>query len=325
MKFRRHSVAVATTVMVAAAAVALSPSSPAGAVGAVFGLDYYISAPMVQGTHVSGAVKENFNSAGTCSGTIGTGGAITVGGANCTLESSPNDYGGASVDTATPTAGGAGSGFPVADEETGTLFSLTSQQCYLGLYWTAGSGGNLIEFYSEGELVLTLESSDITAILESSEPTLESVGGTTYQKDSWFGNPRGHTDSSSDGIPDGSSTLNDGEPYVYLNVYGKGGLTFDAVRFSGPNFEFDNLAFSSSCQTPPSSSVYLGFVGEGEPERAPSFDYDDYDPQYLHRQLPDSEALPNTGRDVQALVWAALALTGGGLTFVAGRRRLVSR
>ncbi len=314
MSFRLRAGTAASTVVLVAAA-ALAQAAPAGAIGAVFGLDYYISAPLVQGTHVSGGVKENFNSLVSCSGSIGTGSAIAVSG-DCVLESSANQFGGAVTDSATPTAGGSGSAFPIADNDPGTTFTLSGPQCYLGFYWTAGSGGNTVEFFSDGELVLSFNSDQIIAILNPSEvATLVSVGGTTYQKALWYGNPRGHSDIDSNGIPDGTSTLNDGEPYVYLNVYGKGGLTFNSVRFSGPNFEFDNLAFSSSCETPPSSSVYLGYVGEGEPE-SPNLRIN---PDYLTRT---TEELPNTGASSNTLNWVALALAGGGISLLRIRRRL---
>ena len=309
----------ALAITFAAGSSALMSSSSVGAVGASVGFDYYISAPLVQGSHVAGAVKENFNAAANCNGPLG-GGSITVGGVSCSINN-VDDYGGATTDSATPTVGGAGSKFPRSDD-AGTEFVLPSPQCYLGFYWSAGSGGNTVTFKSGGTVLLTLESDNIMSILDPSvEPTLEAVDGTVYNKDYWFGNPRGHTDSQPDGLPDGSSTINDGEPYVYLNLYGKGGMTFDSVVFSGPNFEFDNLAFSSSCQTPPDTNVFIGYVGEGE---SPSTGYP-IDSEYLLRRTEEIEELPNTGSAMNLLVWVATGVTAGGVAILGARRRIVTR
>jgi LPXTG-motif cell wall-anchored protein len=294
----------------------ISPNA-AHAIGATYGLDYYISAPMVQGTFVAGATKENFDalSTGNCPSTVGNG-SITVSGNVCEVKV-VDTYGGASSDGDTPTAGGSGSLYAFANE-AGTTFSLTTSQCYLGFWWSAGSNGNTVEFFSAGELVLSLDSDSIISILDPSiEPTLQSVDGTTYQKASWFGNPRGHEDNNNDGLPDGLSTENDGEPYVYLNIIGKGGLFFDSVTFSGSNFEFDNLAFSAACPTPPSSSVFLGYVGEGESEspRSPIH------PDYLQRKIDEVAELPNTGRTSSHLGWLAVVLMGAGASAFGIRRR----
>jgi uncharacterized repeat protein (TIGR02543 family) len=43
-----------------------------------------------------------------------------------------------------------------------------------------------------------------------------------------------------------------------------GSMTIDAVRFSGPGFEFDNLVTSTSAQTPPGSFVFADSIPVGK-------------------------------------------------------------
>lgn len=250
-----RSIALAT-----ATAALLLVSTPASALNTDFGIDTYMSSPKVQGTAVStGLTTDDFNlmSVGACPTTIAIG---TISG-NCNI-AAVADYGGASAgaDDATPTTTGAGSKF--ATTATDGLVPATFQFTvdlnepakYLGLWWSAGSPGNTIEMYSEGELVASVTVDAILTLLEGA--TVTTVGNTTVNTVDYEGNPR-------------NTALSPGEPFLYLNLYGTGGASFDQIKLIGGGFELDNIAVSDLPQVPGSTEIAIEFIpGENEPPAA---------------------------------------------------------
>jgi hypothetical protein len=280
-----RSIALAT-----ATAALLLVSAPASALSTDFGVDIYMSSPKVQGTAVStGLTTEDFNaiSIGACPATIAIG-AIT---GNCNVETA-KDYGGASTNAndATPTTTGPGSNYASTATDGGTpaafefSVDLAEPAKYLGLWWSAGSPGNTIELFSEGELVASITVDGILELLSGT--TVTTVGGGSVDTEDYDGNPR-------------DTSLSPGEPFLYLNLYATGGAAFDSISLIGGGFELDNIAISDLPQVPGSTEVSVEFfAGENEPPAAP---------------------LADTGFDVQALVGVGLIAIAVGA--VALRRR----
>lgn len=247
--------------IVAASALLVTPTMASAAPGD-YGIDIYISAPTVQGTAVTtGLSTESFNllSTGSCPSSIALG---TIDG-DCSV-SSAGDYGGASANAndATPTTGGGGSNYANTSGPSNELtISLSEPATYLGFWWSAGTSSNEVELYSGDERVALMTTATLMTLLESA--SVSSIGGSSYPTDDYFGNPR-----------NGGAS---GEPFLYLNLYGTGGATFDRVVLSGGGFEFDNIAVSDLSQSPANGEVPVQFVpGENAPD-------------------PDDEPLANTG------------------------------
>ncbi len=127
-----------------------------------------------------------------------------------------NLYGGATgtgyypVQSAAP--GGVG-GQNAIDE---TVVTLNKPSSYFGLWWSAGDPYNTLSFYSGNTLVATFNTKTI----------LDSLPG------AYFGNPTAAFKGQ-----------DAGEPFAFLNVYGKQGVTWDKIVFDNPGssgFESDN-------------------------------------------------------------------------------------
>lgn len=238
----------------ATAAVALVfASSPSTAITADYGVDIYMSAPTVQGTAITNSVTiETFNlhaTGDTCPATIALGNVT----GDCNVEA-VGTYGGASADgdDPTPTTGGAGSNYASTGMPSQEItIDLTEPAKYLGMWWSAGSPSNVVELYSGDERVALMSTSTLMTLLETGSAS--SVGGTSVNTNDYYGNPR-------------NNTLAAEEPFLYLNLYGTGGASFDRIVLSGGGFEFDNIAVSDLAQVPGNSEVGVEFIaGENEP------------------------------------------------------------
>ena len=281
-----RSIALAT-----ATAALLLVSAPASALSTDFGVDIYMSSPKVQGTAVStGLTTEDFNaiSAGTCPSTIAIG---TITG-NCNVGTAQS-YGGASTNAndATPTITGSGSNYASTATDGGTpaafefSVDLAEPAKYLGLWWSAGSPGNTIELFSDGELVASITVDGILDLLSGTSVT--TVGGGSVATEDYDGNPR-------------NTLLSPGEPFLYLNLYATGGAAFDSISLIGGGFELDNIAVSNLPQVPGSTEVPVEFIaGENEP--------------------PAAAPLAETGFDGQAILGLGLIAVAAGA--VALRRK----
>lgn len=283
-----RSIALAT-----ATAALLLVSAPASALSTSYGVDIYMSSPTIQGTAVTtGLTTENFNSAsaGACASVIGIG---TLSG-DCNI-SVAGTYGGATADAtvATPTTGGAGSNYPsTALPSTTITIDLNEPGKYLGLWWSAGSPSNEIELYSEGELVAYMSTQTLIDLL--AQGTVTSVGGSPIGTAAYNGNPR-------------NNTLAAAEPFLYINLYGTGGASFDQVKLIGGGFEFDNIAISDLAQIPGSTEIGVQFIpGENAPPA-------------------DNESLANTGMGETNLFGLGLTVAGLAVAAVALRRNKRAR
>lgn len=125
-------------------------------------------------------------------------------------------------------------------------------------------------FYNDSVLLLTVTNDDVIALLGSQGSTeqswldrnndspanvISSIGGTGYRKAWYFGNPRGYALTSPTAWA--GSTWTPEQPFVYIHMFAGGNLTFDEVRLSGGGFEFDNLAVSTTAQTPDPRLVWV--------------------------------------------------------------------
>lgn len=223
------------------------------------GFGIYIDAPQVQNSYLNTdpttsalTTLTDFNSAaagiGTCPATL-AGGTVSGG---CSVYSGAVEADlGASTTSSEPAFGGNGSRFATANS-AGTTITFASPQKYLGLWWSAGSAGNQLDFYSDGALVSSITTANLTTLLGTatqsltpSNETVTAVNGSTYSKSFYFGNPRGYSSATPGQTLYGSAFLPN-ESFTYIHAFANGGTSFDTVVMSGYGFEFDNIVSSTS-------------------------------------------------------------------------------
>jgi len=250
--------------------------------------------------------------------------------------------GGATAGATDPTAmvGGSGSNYVYTHSGGVTLTMPAGEpQRYLGFYWTAGSPGNVVTFYSGDTEILQLDTEDLSSNLGTmpvdqasygSTGTISSTGGTPYVKHHYFGNPQGVSGAASPPVMDASLWWNNStnygpsrisSPFVYVHVFGQGGMTFDRVVFSGSYFEIDNIVLSSLSSVAPTSDLVRlgGITGTPPPDfnppgggGGPDIDLDHY---------TETAEMPNTGRRAPGLEWIAAVFVAAGTALIGGRRR----
>ena len=267
-----------------------------------YGVHVYMSAPKVQGTPLTANyTTETFDgfNAGDLATTLSIG---TVTGP-CRIDNG-GVYGGASSTSADPVTGGSSSKYATTVDGVQVItIDLTKPAKYLGLWWTAGSPSNQVKFYSEGQEVAAMTTAGL--IDKLSQATVGSKdGNNTYNSADYYGNP----------VNGGAS----GEPFVYLNVYGIGGISFDRIELSGAGFEFDNITVSDLEQPVAGSLVDVEYIPS---EIAPPVD-----PVDEPEDTTDAETLADTGYDAFAMSTTAaiLALLGSltlGASVIARRRK----
>lgn len=106
---------------------------------------------------------------------------------------------------------------------TSTTLSLNDSSSYFGLYWAAGDGDDLLEFYSGDDLVAQYSTSDVKS---SAALTLDYYGDPNHYQ--W------------------GQKVNSIEPYSFLNFYGDENTTWDKIVMNqtsplASGFEIDNL------------------------------------------------------------------------------------
>ena len=278
---RTSSILLASVVL----PILIFSSAPATATP-TFGVDYYVSPPLVQGTYVTtGLTQITFDTATInqpCPANLTPGGSsvtVTVSGI-CNVQAG-GAYGGATRSDGTAGIGGTRSNYANVGSGTigdvannGATFSFSEPQVYLGVWWSAGSAQNRIRFYDGSNEVLELTTTDLFSSFGSA-PTgdplnttsvLTAVNGSSYPKHQYFGHPFGHNANP----PINRSSVTPGEPFVFLHVFGSGGLKFDSVKLDGGGFEFDNLVVSTSSQTVANTSPLVRIGGiAGTPATIP--------------------------------------------------------
>jgi len=213
-------------------------------------VEFYLSAPLVQGTFQPGATVETFdtmplgvtNSAVLAIGTV-TGGSI------CAYAAGP--FGGAITSSATPVSPG-GVGTRYASPRTNcnqhlttdsVTISVTTPVNYFGFYWTAGDASNQITLLSGGQVVASFTASDLMNLINSN--ALAPInGGSSYASADYLYNPRYLQSPNNSDLQNGYP----GYPFAYVHAVITGGA-FDQIRMTAASFEFDNLATASLSAT----------------------------------------------------------------------------
>ncbi len=236
---------------------------PTAAQATSTGIDYYISAPFVQNSHIDldapTTYFETFES-------LGLAGLVTTASGTVTWSSSAQSqifnsdaYGGSISTSSSPIVGTvAGSKYlrPTGGDIT---INFATDQKYLGFWWSAGSGGNVMKFRNNGQEVLSLTTADLFSLFgtpptsgaanDTSDVIAFTDGTTTinHPKDYYFGHPKGYTSITP---TNNSGVQAQNEPFTYVHVFANGTFAFDEIVMLQGGFEIDNLVASSVPQTP---------------------------------------------------------------------------
>ena len=268
---------------------------------AIRAFDIYMDQPLVQGSYIGqdlDATTETFNSfTGTGEG-CDSNGPLQVGPVEggCSVYDSI-DLGASDTGTG-QSLGGTGSRMATGGGANDARFKINfaQEKKYVGFWWSAGSTGNTVNFYSNGAIVSTInvnqvfqmfgtspflaaaageqcygQSGSVAAAagdkcfgnsLDSNETAsvVTSIAGTRYLKNLYFGNPNGYTPPSGGPSNIAPSSRVFSEPFVYIHGFALNGANFDAVEFVGKNFEIDNLTVANAEKTPRNELVSVQSV-----------------------------------------------------------------
>ena len=230
-------------------------------------ISLYFSAPFVTGSAVTDGVEtENFNSysSGACPTSIAGFATVTYSAGNCTISSNV----GTSPGDSSPAIGVPLSTY--VDKTLNTTFTFETDVKYVGFWWMMGSNGNNVEFLdSNGDAIATFNVNDVLTFLgpnssvsNSDTRTVTNVGGGTYPTRHFYRSPSNYTGTLSSPIMEYNTMTYANEPWIYLNLYVAGSLSVSKVRFTGSNFEFDNLTVTASEVDPTDDLVLVKKIYE---------------------------------------------------------------
>ena len=275
---------VALVAFFAAVTMTANSASPLPAFAATGdGITAYISPPFVQGppSNIAPVAIENFNGANFCtnfpSSAVGT-----FSGTCTTIHTSHNEFkfGGANTTSHQPTVGGTSTQFVAAfsGQQLNLSFPDQTPARYVGFWWSAGSGGNKVRFYSKASgseaLIAEFTTDAINTLLYTGgtvqnsvrppnpypgDQFLTALDESQYNKGYYFGRPSNHSSLTPTSMPFTDENQNI-YSHAYLSVFASGSASFSKVEFIGPGFEFDNVAISSEIQTPSPELVLLQSV-----------------------------------------------------------------
>ena len=232
------------------------------------GITAYVSPPFVQGPPSSySATIETFNSWSSC-GSFPASSVGTFSG-TCTLDNGATSvWGGATTTSDTPTVGGSPSKY-ISAPSSGNFtltFDASTPAKYVGFWWSAGSAGNTVKIYTSASgatPAATFTTTTINTILGSSAPspypgsaTVTALDGSTYRKGYYFGRPAQHSSTS----PTSITGFSNSESHAFLSIFASGSISFTKIEFTGGGFEFDNVAISTTTQTPTQNLVFIESV-----------------------------------------------------------------
>lgn len=257
-------------------------------------ISLYFSAPFVTGSAVTtGVSTENFNSfsTGACPSSIPGFGTLTFAAGACTVASQA----GSSPGDSAPAIGVPLSGY--VNKTTDTTFTFDADVKYVGFWWMMGSGGNNVEFLdSSGALVTSFNVTDVITYLGSNSlvsnsdtRTVTNVGGGTYPTRHYYRTPTNYTGTVENPVMNYNVDTFANEPWVYLNLYVSGSISVSKVRFTGANFEMDNLTVTSSNVTPTSDLVLVKNIYEAPLEDQVVT----WNPTNTSFSAPDTELTPS--------------------------------
>jgi hypothetical protein len=163
-------------------------------------------------------------------------------------------YGGALTTSSTPTTGGpitAQSPSVFVGTAIGSTVTFASRKNYVGFWWSAGSLGNAVNFYRGSTLVATMTGDEVYTDIPNNSTSLTALNNsTTYTSSNYYGHPLNR------------SSIDAGEPFVYIHVFAVNGFNFDKVTLSATSngFEYDNLTvanLSTSQLAPKRTLVFI--------------------------------------------------------------------
>ena len=233
------------------------------------GITSYVSPPFVQGPPAAfNASIETFNTWSNCSSFPAS--SVGTFSGTCTIaDGTSSVWGGATTTSDTPTVGGTPSKYPSAPSSGNMVLTFATPAKYVGFWWSAGSAGNTVKFYTAADAVnpiATFTTTTINSILGTANPSpfpgtakVTALNGSQYLKSYYFGRPANHTTLTPTN-PTTVSSMTNKESHAFLNIYASGSIAFTKVEFTGSGFEFDNVAISDTVQTPPGSQVLIESV-----------------------------------------------------------------
>jgi len=166
-------------------------------------------------------------------------------------------YGGATTTSSTPRQGSPADQSPSAfvgnDPTAGLRITFSSSKNYVGLWWSAGSDGNRLEFYKDGTKYTTVNGDNVYNKLPRNNTVTAINSSTTYQNNNYYGHPM-------------DQTKDPNEPFVFFHVFALNGFNFTAINISTlPNkngFEWDNLTVATLKTADLSPKQSLVFVAQ---------------------------------------------------------------
>jgi hypothetical protein len=283
---KSNSAIFVSLALIASTFVAVSPShqeTPAEASGVSDKVSLYLSAPFVQGSHVTGAnsSSESFNSMTTgdfasnnCPSSSNVGSITFLNGCYVSVA---GVWGGATTDSSTPTVGGTGTNFMATPfyntgSERSITFDFGSEVKYVGFWWSGGNNGNIVRFLDASDrLVAELSTNDIVSVLNPApgsypgSATVTTHASGTHPVSYYYGNPRffSSTTPTSASVspgnePGGAGNVNTSSAiFTYLNLFLSGNLGVTKMQVAGPGFEFDNVTISTVEQQVQGSMVLI--------------------------------------------------------------------
>ena len=215
----------------------------------------YMDAPFVQASYATGPkVKtEDFEThtvgATSCGDAGGADKDFSVGVVTGTCQIANAQYASASTTSSDPFFGGTGGNFATDYPSGPFTVRFDSNQKYVGFWWAAGSPRNQVEFLAGSSVVATMNVDQLFGIFGSlpadyagSTDSVQAIDSSFYPKKYYFGNPSGHGSLT----PTSAGAVSGSEQFVYIHAFAANGAYFDGIRFSGDNFEIDNLTISKA-------------------------------------------------------------------------------
>jgi hypothetical protein len=148
---------------------------------------------------------------------------------------------------------------------TDTTFTFDTSVKYVGFWWMMGSNGNNVQFLdTAGNEVAALNVNDVitflgsnTLVTNADTRTVARVDSGTHPTRHYYRSPGAYTGTLVSPVMDYDTLTYANEPWVYLNLFVSGSIDVKKVRFTGNNFEIDNLTVSSSSQVARSDMVLV--------------------------------------------------------------------
>lgn len=256
-----------TALAIVSAIFAIGSVGPAAQATSTGTMALYFSAPFVTGSHVTASANtENFNDSSCPTSTSW----YTATHSGCLPNAGQT---GTSTGSSEPAVGVPYSKW--ADSIGNSVFTFSENVKYVGVWWLMGSNGNGLEFLdASNNTVATLNVNEVvsffgfansSAVTNADTGTLNTVDGGTHLRKHYFRGPGVYSGTVASPIINYQDSAGGyaNEPWVYLNLFVSGDLAIKKLRFTGSNFEADNLTVSTVEATPRGDMVFVkGVAGK---------------------------------------------------------------